>query len=310
MNGEGDFILYPRRSLLRTLIYMQMAIEMGKQVRLLNTILSPPPARASDPVVIQAVGRMIPRCAVVAYRDPESMRLHQELYSASNAIWTPDALFTWWREGTKILGANVREAYYGPIAEGLPPEVQALLRDEAPIVVISGSSSVTSRNEDTRLAFQPIADLVTALKAAGFQPVLVATCSGDDWMAKAAASAGCPFVPARVPLVSGLLLMSRAKCFVSGRYHPSILASVVGAPVVLMASNSHKNLSLQQVMGHPDPREFPFFTQSADMAPLTEAVLAACETSAASRASLTTRMEQLERQVQTMTAPLPVSAAA
>lgn len=300
MNGEGDFILFPRRTLFRTLVYMQMAIELGKPVRLVNTILSLPPVGEADPRVIKGVGRILQQCASIAYRDPDSLRLHEELFPGIPATWTPDALFGWWQTGGQILGWQIGDAYFGPAAEGLPPEVQRLLREEKTFVVISGSSAVRSRNEDYRQGRGPLKALVQSLQGRGLEPVVVATCSGDDWMLDVAAEAGCPAVPARLPLMSGLLLLSRAACFASGRYHPSILASIVGAPVVLMTSNSHKNLSLQKVLGIDSPVELPFFTQSKDITPLVEAIAAAVTRSGECRSSLAGRMARINLAVQAM----------
>jgi polysaccharide pyruvyl transferase WcaK-like protein len=83
---------------------------------------------------------------------------------------------------------------------------------------------------------------------------------------------GCDTTSAQIPLASGLLLLAHAACFISGRYHPSIMASLGGTPCIWMTSNSHKTLSVQYVLGEEEPREYPFFTQMAEPESLIAAI--------------------------------------
>jgi polysaccharide pyruvyl transferase WcaK-like protein len=52
--------------------------------------------------------------------------------------------------------------------------------------------------------------------------------------------------------------------FVTGRFHPAILASNGGTPCVFLGSNSHKTLSLQTMLEYEHPREHPAFPSPAD----------------------------------------------
>ena len=85
-------------------------------------------------------------------------------------------------------------------------------------------------------------------------------------------------MPATIPLASGLMVLGDARGYVSGRYHPSVLASLVGIPLVLMASNSHKTESLQRVLGIAEPQVFPFLTQTPDIEPMLSALRDAVHT--------------------------------
>lgn len=297
MNGEGDFILSPRRSLLRTLAIMQMGLQLGKPVRLLNSILSPPPAGEADPTVIDAVGRTLAQCASVCYRDPASLRLHEQLYPEVPAQWAPDALFAWARDGSEINSASTERLSFGPRSEGLDPAIQQLLRDGSRYVVLSGSSSIRSRREDMNVARERLRQLIDALLALGLEPVIVPTCSGDDWMVPVAKAANRLVTDPGLGLAAGQLLLSRASCFASGRYHPSILAALSGTPLVLMASNSHKTSSLQEVLGG-GPEELPFLTQTSDLSPIVEAIRAAVESEPDVRAASADSMSALAQAVE------------
>jgi hypothetical protein len=276
MNGEGDFILAPRRTLLRTLTLLRAGRLLGKPVRLINSILSPPPGGPPHPAVVDAVAAELAGLASVAYRDPMSLRLHRELFPRVDASWAPDALFLWAPDAADVVAAEPHKLLFGPQSEGLPPAVQELLGRGAPYVVVSGSSAITSGHAGEAAAAVGLRALLAGLRAEGWPPIVTATCSGDDWMLPVAEADGVPVVPARTSLASGLLLLSRAACFTSGRYHPSILAAVAGTPVALMASNSHKTQSLLEVLRDPDRQELPFL--SADG--VGSVVAATCELAA------------------------------
>lgn len=74
---------------------------------------------------------------------------------------------------------------------------------------------------------------------------------------------GAPFVPADVSLAVASKLLAHSYGFVSGRYHPSILASNLGVPTAYMVSNSHKTRSLQRLLGESNPREYGFYERES-----------------------------------------------
>lgn len=258
VNGEGDLILAPRRTLLRTLVLMRAASDMGRPVRLLNSILSRPPVADPHPVVLDALAPALAACSSVSYRDPASLRLHQELFPEIPATWAPDALFLWVEEGCALAALPADRRRFGPLAEGLDPVIQQWVTAGEPYVALSGSSSVRSRGEDVAAAARGLRHLIRGLADAGWPSVVVPTCSGDEWMEEVAKEVGVPSTTARLPLAAGMVVLAGAACFTSGRYHPSILAADVGTPVVLMASNSHKTQSLYEVLGEDGRTELPF----------------------------------------------------
>ena len=58
------------------------------------------------------------------------------------------------------------------------------------------------------------------------------------------------------PILAVAKILANARVFISGRYHPSILASLGGTPCLLMGSNSHKTISLQYLLEYDNPIEF------------------------------------------------------
>lgn len=240
VNGEGDFILRPRASLYRCLLVMHLAMRMGRPVRLINAMLSDPPDHDRDPLVLQAVARTVARCASVTYRDPESQRIHAQIMGDIPATWCPDALFSW--------SGEYRETEsFGPGGERLPPATQQNLSRDTSYVAISGSSRIGGSYDAARADLRALVD---GVREADLAAVIVATDSADHWMVEHAARNGWPFVPAEVPLATGLAVLGGAAALISGRYHPSILASVAGTPCAFMPSNSHKTESLQEMLGY------------------------------------------------------------
>ena len=61
-------------------------------------------------------------------------------------------------------------------------------------------------------------------------------------------------------------VFERLDVFISGRFHPSILASTFGIPCIFFESNSHKTLTLQKMLGYENPKsfEFPLSDQSVN----------------------------------------------
>ena len=45
-------------------------------------------------------------------------------------------------------------------------------------------------------------------------------------------------------ILFGMSVLANAQCYVSGRWHPSILASLGGTPCVMLSSNSHKSAAI------------------------------------------------------------------
>lgn len=272
MNGEGNFIMGYSRELWRTLIIMTIAHRLGKRVVLVNSILSEPTSGIPVPTILSGVRTVLERCAAVLYRDPTSLERSREWFPGVEAEWLPDALFQWSRD------QGVSGAYTATV-EGLPLEIQAMLDSSEQIATVSGSSVLRTY---TPARERHLGQLVQGMRQAGLTPVFVATSDEDSWWREPAGRLKMPFVSARVPLRSGLALLARSEVFVSGRYHPSILAADVGTPFVTFGSNSHKTTSLYRVLGDDCSTGFGFPTLDTD--PVMSGLLAAT-TAAAGRSS-------------------------
>lgn len=260
VNGEGDFILTERLTLVRTLAMMRAAKQLGRPVHLLNCILSYAPVRPDhEKLVIDEVGETLALCDSIQYRDPASLELHRELYPQHEAVWAPDALFAW--AGAAKTSLADRKAF-SPETEGLTIPVQRLLHGGEPYVVLSGSSLA---DVDTTEFRATVLALRSELKKDGVSIVFAASDGPDTKYIGALKGSGIMVVQPKVPLTAAARLLWNASAFVSGRYHPSILATLGGTPFVLMSSNSHKTKSLYEVVASATtPDEQPFFAGGAE----------------------------------------------
>ena len=98
--------------------------------------------------------------------------------------------------------------------------------------------------------------LVNTLKKTNINIYLVQTCPGDSFLNDVSELTGVKIIPLITPILSGGYILSNAKLFVSGRYHPSILASLGGTPCIFLGSNSHKTKSLQTILQYNNVEEF------------------------------------------------------
>jgi hypothetical protein len=269
VNGEGDFIISNRYTLFRTLLIMHIAIKLGKEVSLVNSILSLPKGKAPISIVTESIHKVLTLTKSIIYRDPESLDLHFSLFPEIDARWCPDALFRWVNEGINLI--NNSGTWFGSNSEGLEPELQMILANPSvKLVGISGSSYLTGATKKGHCHLNELSDLIRALKRASFVPIIIGTDSLDLWMQTVAKSENCFFVSPSIPLATAMKLLSRLTCFISGRYHPSILASIVGTPCIFMESNSHKTRSLQIILGVQKPIEFPFFGSQPNISEIVE----------------------------------------
>ena len=268
VNGEGDFILTNRVTLVRTLAVMLAAQRLGRPVHLVNSILSYRVGSREVPEhILFEVGRVLENCRTILYRDPESYRVHCELFGNLRASWYPDALFSW---ASHLDREALAAGAFGASAEGLALPVQRLLAANGDYVVISGSSRGAI---DRRQFASDVEELALALRPKGLSVVFASSDDPDRQVAAEIADPSILLVDAAVPLSSALRLLGGAAGFVSGRYHPSVLACLVGTPSVLMESNSHKTESLLEVVSVPQAMEYQsYFEAGWTLAGLVERI--------------------------------------
>jgi hypothetical protein len=176
--------------------------------------------------------------------------------------YVPDALFTWFP-------ALQRAGRYLPTNGDFiiaPPERAELfgkLDFDGPYVCIGGSSWAANHQRD---AVDHYRRLLEAVQSLGLPVYLTENCGGDRFLQDVARATGCGIVPASTPIYMAGAVLANAALSVSGRFHPTILASLGGTPTVFLGAHSHKMSSLQRTLEYEVQTRFAGMPTADDIA--------------------------------------------
>lgn len=290
VNGEGDLIFTsPARSrLLYTLTVCEMALRRGKPLHYLNAMASECPTTGLNGETLALATDVMRRATAFTVRDPVSLAFVTDNMPGVEAAMFPDAVFSWSR---LLAPADQPIAYdrsvlapYFERGDHLPAVF------DRPYVLVGGGSRAA---RDWPAATESYVHLVKALGVIGLPVVLAPCCSGDLFLREVSARTGAPMIPVELPALAAGAVLANARVFVSGRWHPSILATLGGTPCVFMGSNSHKTLTIQSMLENPDPVEFspcPSVAECGQIAARAEALVAAGDSERARILAVTRRL--------------------
>ena len=254
VNGEGTFIFStpPRRDTLFYLLILKMAQRKGKKTFLLNSMFSDSPSSPRNEALIGRYMDVFRKCNFISARDMQSKRYLDEIGLNANSAFIPDALFTW----RKFYSQGLTPPVVGNTILPFPEMEQYWNKFDftTPYICVSGSSVATKVEKSTLI--NTYVSLVQSLASVGIRIYIVPTCDGDAFLEQVAAKTNVPLIPPRVSILTGAAILGGASAFVSGRFHPSIMASIGGTPCVFMSSNAHKTRSIQEVLEYETIREY------------------------------------------------------
>jgi polysaccharide pyruvyl transferase WcaK-like protein/organic radical activating enzyme len=266
LNGEGSFIFQspPRHDMLNMLALFYACIEVGKPFCLLNAMFTSyaqgsPHEEPQNEKIFKQCMAILEHSAIVSARDMISFDLIQKSGANINALYLPDALFSWFdfysNESSK-LDLLLMNYQYCSSFNGISDNAIDFSKK---YILMGGNSHAPHHPEKAEKCFSELAcGLKEAAQANEMQFFLIECCSGDWVLRQISKNLGIPLIPVETNLRLAGYILGKAACFVSGRYHPSILASLGGAPCVFMGSNSHKTSSLQEVLGIPKEKQVTF----------------------------------------------------
>lgn len=253
LNGEGSMILTTpfRRDAIFFLMILKLSQKLGKKTYYLNGMISECPLTQTNHNTASQMIDAFKNCNAISVRDKHSYRLLKKISPDLNCTYIPDALFSW---KYKFLDKNnlPENGDFFPW-----PDYDRYLKSfdfTKPYICVSGSSAAKFSSEKT--AVTGYVALVNHLKQFGLPLYLVPTCNGDRFLKKVSLITKTPIIPLQVSIIPGAAILANARVFVSGRFHPSILASLGGTPCVFMGSNSHKTYSLQEVLEYENQVEY------------------------------------------------------
>ncbi|WP_019503757.1 polysaccharide pyruvyl transferase family protein [Pleurocapsa sp. PCC 7319] len=263
INGEGSMIFTtpPRTDLKFQLMMIELANFLNKPVYYVNAMVSDCPVSGRNALTFKVAIKTLLKCHGISFRDNYSYEMIKDYVSDVNCKMIPDALFSWQERyqfgeknylpdnGDFIIPFSESDKYLGK------------LDFSQPYICIGGSSLAARNHAKAILVYKK---LVETIKKLGLNVYLVTTCNGDRFLEKIAELTETPIVPVHVPILMGASVLANARLFISGRYHPSILASLGGTPCIFLGSNSHKTKSLQSVLEYEKIREFDVFPEAEE----------------------------------------------
>jgi polysaccharide pyruvyl transferase WcaK-like protein len=264
LDGDGDIIFStpPRRLTLFFLAMIELGLRLGKPVFLVNSMISDCALTGRNSATLTAARRLLAQCSGVVLRDPESLEYVRREMPEVRATMIPDSLFSW------------QSLYVGP--KSLPPangdflvpwpgcgENGDELRLDEPYICVGGGALACTKPER---AAQCYSGLVDGLRGLGYRVILIESDIPDSFLRTVAADKKAGVVPFNAPIKMCGAVLAHARLLVSGRYHPSIFASLGGTPCIFLGSHAHKMASLSRVLDYDSPREFSAFPDEDEIA--------------------------------------------
>lgn len=258
VNGEGSFIFATpawRESVVEAM-EMYWAKKMGKKVFYLNGMLSDDPHSAHNQATVDAMKPLFNRCDGFCVRENESLDYVNKYFPEVEAQVFPDALFTWYdivNDDHKIENGK----YYIPRTAECD-EAYYEFDFTKPYACISGSSALIGVCQgDMSMAVRVYSRLVNKAKEKlGVNIYLIQVDEGDEFLQEVGKVTKTPVISMETPLIPAAKILANSRVYISGRYHPAIMASLGGTPCVFMSSNSHKTGSLQDLLQYDERKEF------------------------------------------------------
>jgi hypothetical protein len=186
---------------------------------------------------------------------------------AVKASYLPDSLFAWF---PRLAEECVRPPLNGNFL--LPHPEQEEYWDKLdfsrPYICIGGGALAASQPARAIECYQRLVD---AMKELGYAIYLTENDGPDEFLQTVAREKQVGIIPVNTPILMCGAVLARARLFISGRYHPSILASLGGTPCIFLGSHAHKMGSLAKVLEYDDGRQFNGFPDEPEIAEIVAA---------------------------------------
>jgi ADP-heptose:LPS heptosyltransferase len=173
----------------------------------------------------------------------------------TNSSLIPDSLFAWYplyasensrppQNGDFLLPHPEKDEYWGK------------LDFSQPYICIGGGALAGSQPDRSVECYLRLVD---AIRQLGYRVYLTENDSPDSFLQRVAREKNVGIVPVDAPIMLCGAVLAHARLFISGRYHPSIFASLGGTPCIFLASHAHKMGSLPRLLQYDLTREFDAF---------------------------------------------------
>lgn len=264
VDGDGDIVFStpPRRQTLFLLAMMELAVRLRKPVILVNSMISDCPTTGRNEKTLAAARKLFAQCRAVYLRDLESLEYAKAQMPEVNANFVPDSLFAWY---PIFADEASRPPANGDFLMPFPEMVEhwGKLDFSVPYICIGGGAQASTQPDK---AVESYVRLVEAVKELGCRVYLTENDFPDSYLRRVASETGVGTVPANSPILSCGAVLAHARLFISGRYHPSIFASLGGTPCIFLQSHAHKMGSLARLLNYENGRQYSSFPDGSEIA--------------------------------------------
>lgn len=263
VDGDGDIIFStpPRRTALFFLAMIALADRLKKPAFLVNSMISDCPETGRNEQTLRAYRQMLAKCKAVTLRDPASLEYVQKEMPEVKASQIPDSLFSWYgRYQYQKAAVPANGDFVLPFPE--KAEYWGKLDFSEPYVCVGGGALASAYPER---ALESYLRLVDAVGKLGYKVILTENDLPDSFVYAVAAKRDLGVVPANTSILMCGAILANARLFISGRYHPSILASLGGTPCIFLGTHSHKCSSISRVLDYETQREFSAFPDGGEI---------------------------------------------
>lgn len=262
VHGEGDMVFAtpPRREALFLLGMAALGLHLGKKVAFVNALVSDCPSTGRNLDVFSAARQVLPKCNPVILRDRQSYEYVKSEMPEVVPYLIPDSLFTWY---PIIDRSRSQIPTNGDLLLPFPEQRDNLGRLDfsKPYICVGGSAAAVENHDK---AVEHFSLIVEKAKVLGYEVYLTENDGRDVFLRSVAARTGTAYIPVNTSILAAGAILANARLFISGRYHPAILASLGGTPCIFLGSSAHKMRSLQEVLEYDYIREFPVFASSEE----------------------------------------------
>ena len=264
VDGDGDIVFTtpPRRTTLCLLAMIELGLRLRKPVFVVNTMISDCPVTGRNKNTFETVRHLLARCQSVTLRDNESLRVVREEMPGVTASFIPDSLFSWFYryQGRTSHLKDIRDSHVSyPVANqsSVKPEFSQ------PYICVGGGALASWYPDKAAEAYGRLVDAISHLGL----PIFLTQCDlPDSFLQNVAEKNNIGMILVNAPIDFCGEVLANARLFISGRYHPSIFASLGGTPCIFLGSHAHKMSSLADILEYDAPREFDAFPDDAEIA--------------------------------------------
>jgi polysaccharide pyruvyl transferase WcaK-like protein len=244
INGEGSIYDRQRKGRMMLFLAYLSKTSFNKPCIMVNHT-----ADIHDPVMRDMVAHVYPMLDDVVFREPLSAEACAPYCEKHTDTLSADAAFRYTVTDKDSWTAAVSRPGYFDVW----PDVAQPFDPSRPYVCVGGSSIYLRAD---RPAYDPIPGFIrlcTLLKQEFGQVVLTAPDWTDQRIFRPVAEAlGMPLIGLYTPTLQVVDILGHAQAYISGRWHPSILASVGGTPIVTLTANTYKTQALVRQMHLPE----------------------------------------------------------